>query len=54
MTREEAKQLRRFVRFGILVYVKLCLQAPLGVEAAIDDLNLWNSINDFCQTDSKI
>ncbi|KAL1378520.1 hypothetical protein pipiens_015530 [Culex pipiens pipiens] len=54
LTREEVKQLKRFVRFGTLLYVKPWLQAPLGVDAATNDLNLWNSINDFRKTDPEI
>lgn len=54
LTCEELKQVKRFVRFGTLLYVKPWLEAPLGIDAATNDIDLWNSIHKYRKTDLEI
>lgn len=54
LTGEEVKQVKRFVRFGTLMYVKPWFEAPLCVDAAVNDINLWNMIYSYRKTDPEL
>lgn len=54
LSREELDKITRFVKFGVLIYTKYWISAPLAAEAAINDLNLWIKLKKYNSVDREI
>lgn len=53
-TQREKAQLERFVKFGVLVYVKYWVEAPLASNAPWSDLSLWNDMTKYHDIDPEV
>lgn len=53
-TPREKAQLERFVKFGVLVYVKYWVEAPLASNAPWSDLSLWNDMTKYKDIDPEV
>lgn len=53
-TQREKSQLERFVKFGMLVYVKYWFEAPMAANAPWADLSLWKDMTTYEAIDPQI
>lgn len=53
-TQKEKSQIERFVKFGVLVYVKYWIEAPMATNAPWSDLSLWNDMIKYQDIDPEI
>ena len=54
LTKREQTQLLRFAQFGVLLYTKFWMEAPLAAEAPANDLEFWNSLQSYLVIDTEI
>jgi len=54
LTKNEEKQIHRFVQFGALLYTKAWTEAPLAAEAPGQDLALWVDLGQYQAIDPEI
>lgn len=54
LTKREEKQIARFVSFGVLIYTKTWIEAPLAPDAPINDLLLWKNLKLYEANDPEI
>lgn len=54
ITEKEKRNLERFVRFGVFLYVKNWFEAPISAKAAFNDLAFWKEAGKYSTFDKEI
>jgi len=50
-TQKEKSQLERFVKFGVLVYIKYWIEAPIATNVPWSDFLLWHGMTKYQDID---
>lgn len=54
LTTREKHSLNRFVKFGVLLYVKYWVEAPIAANAPVNDLTFWKDAGKYSILDNEI